>query len=92
MLCLIKWKITKPYPKLRNDLIIHLQMTVRAGRDISKGEHLSIMYTHSLWGTQARRAHLFETKKFWCFCPRCKDATEFSKFSLLFFLFLLTKV
>ena len=55
-------------------------MSVKAGRDISKGEHLSIMYTHSLWGTQARRAHLYDTKKFWCLCPRCKDATEFGKF------------
>ena len=54
-------------------------MTITAGRDISKGEHFSIMYSHALWGTQARRAHLFETKKFWCFCPRCKDATEFGK-------------
>ena len=54
-------------------------MTITAGRDISKGEHFSIMYSHSLWGTQARRAHLLETKKFLCFCPRCKDATEFGK-------------
>ena len=54
-------------------------MTITAGRDIKKGEHFSITYSHSLWGTQARRAHLFETKKFWCFCPRCKDATEFGK-------------
>ena len=61
-------------------------MTITAGRDIKKGEHFSIMYSHALWGTQARRAHLFETKKFWCFCPRCKDATEFGKqFSLMRF-------
>ena len=52
-------------------------MTAKAGRDIKKGEHLSIMYTHSLWGTQARRAHLNDTKKFWCHCIRCSDATEF---------------
>ena len=54
-------------------------MTITAGRDIRKGEHFSIMYSHSLWGTQARREHLFATKKFLCFCPRCKDATEFGK-------------
>lgn len=54
-------------------------MTVKAGKDIKKGEHLSIMYTHSLWGTQARRAHLNDAKKFWCVCPRCQDPTEFGK-------------
>ena len=57
----------------------HFQMTVKAGRDIQKGEHLSIMYTHSLWGTQARRAHLNDAKKFWCQCQRCSDFTEFGK-------------
>ena len=54
-------------------------MTVKAGRDIAKGEHLSIMYTHSLWGTQARRSHLNDAKKFWCNCNRCADPTEFGK-------------
>ena len=54
-------------------------MTVKAGRDITKGEHLSIMYTHSLWGTQARRSHLNDAKKFWCNCNRCADPTEFGK-------------
>lgn len=51
-------------------------MTVKAGRDIAKGEHLSIMYTHSLWGTQARRSHLNDVKMFWCNCKRCADPTE----------------
>lgn len=27
------------------------KITMRAGRTIRKGEHLSIMYTHMLWGT-----------------------------------------
>ena len=35
------------------------------------------MYTHSLWGTSARREHLFNAKKFWCKCKRCEDPTEF---------------
>ena len=41
-------------------LISHLlyngypQITVRAARNISEGEHLSTMYTHALWGTIAR--------------------------------------
>ena len=30
------------------------QITVRAARNISEGEHLSTMYTHALWGTIAR--------------------------------------
>jgi len=60
------------------------KMSVKAGRDIQKGEHLSIMYTHSLWGTQARRAHLNDAKKFWCQCQRCSDSTEFgTEFSTL---------
>ena len=35
------------------------------------------MYTHSLWGTWARRDHLWTSKKFWCGCKRCEDPTEF---------------
>jgi len=54
-----------------------LSITVRAGRDISEGEHISTMYTHAMWGTVARRDHLFNTKKFWCTCNRCCDVTEF---------------
>ena len=60
-------------------------MTVKAGRDIAKGEHLSIMYTHSLWGTQARRSHLNDAKKFWCNCNRCADPTEFGKIIWIFY-------
>ena len=50
---------------------------MRAGRDIKEGEHLSIMYTHSLWGSAGRREHLYSTKKFWCKCERCEDPSEF---------------
>ena len=34
------------------------------------------MYTHALWATIARRAHLLETKYFSCRCERCVDPTE----------------
>ncbi|XP_017758947.1 PREDICTED: protein msta-like [Eufriesea mexicana] len=43
---------------------------------IKKGEHLSTMYTHALWATKERRAHLLETKYFSCHCKRCADPTE----------------
>ncbi|KAK5641450.1 hypothetical protein RI129_009997 [Pyrocoelia pectoralis] len=52
------------------------KITVRAAVPIKKGEHISTMYTHALWGTQARREHLKETKYFSCNCRRCKDPTE----------------
>lgn len=51
-------------------------ITIKAAIPISKGEHISTMYTHSLWGTQARREHLRETKYFSCKCKRCEDPTE----------------
>ncbi len=42
------------------------------------------MYTHSLWGTRARREHLRSAKQFWCSCRRCADPTEFgTNFSTL---------
>lgn len=41
-----------------------------------RGEHLSTMYTHALWATKERRAHLLETKYFSCHCKRCADPTE----------------
>lgn len=65
-------------PNIRMTFNNKYHVTIRAGRDIAKGEHLSIMYTHSLWGTSARRDHLFNAKKFWCSCPRCADPTEFA--------------
>lgn len=54
----------------------HYKITVRASLPIKKGEHITTMYTHALWGTQARREHLKETKYFSCECKRCADPTE----------------
>ncbi|KRT84042.1 SET domain-containing protein, partial [Oryctes borbonicus] len=51
-------------------------VVISAGIPIEKGEHLSICYTDPLWGTPNRRHHLWETKFFWCSCPRCADPTE----------------
>jgi len=43
------------------------------------------MYSHAMWGTVARRDHLFNTKKFWCKCERCCDVSEFgSNISTIF--------
>jgi hypothetical protein len=58
----------------RGDLIIHVM------EPVLKGQHLSICYTDSLWGTANRRHHLAETKFFWCRCNRCADATEFGTY------------
>ncbi|CAB0010471.1 unnamed protein product [Nesidiocoris tenuis] len=44
--------------------------------EINGGDNLSTMYTHILWGTQARRDHLKATKYFLCKCQRCSDPTE----------------
>lgn len=52
------------------------KITMRAGRSISAGEHLAIMYTHMLWGTQMRLEHLMTNKYFTCKCQRCMDPTE----------------
>lgn len=52
------------------------RITVKAVAHIAKGENITTMYSHALWGTQARRDHLKETKYFSCFCKRCKDPTE----------------
>lgn len=51
-------------------------ISVIAGRDIKKGEHIKIMYTNMLWGTQMRHEHLQITKHFRCKCERCSDPTE----------------
>lgn len=56
----------------RNDF----KMSIIAGKDIKKGEHLKIMYSNMLWGTQMRQEHLEVTKHFLCKCDRCKDPTE----------------
>ncbi|XP_060817403.1 SET domain-containing protein SmydA-8-like [Bombus pascuorum] len=52
------------------------RITVIAVCSIQKWDHLSTMYTHALWSTRARRAHLSETKYFSCHCKRCADPTE----------------
>ncbi|CAG9856962.1 unnamed protein product [Phyllotreta striolata] len=51
-------------------------VTVRAALPIEKGDHVSSIYTHILWGTAARREHLLRTKYFGCCCKRCADPTE----------------
>jgi len=71
-------------PNVKTSFSKELQISVMAGRDIEEGEHLSIMYTHALWGTIARRDHLSISKKFWCKCQRCQDPSEFgTNFSTL---------
>lgn len=72
-------------PNVKLNYSKHFQLSIIAGRDIEEGEHLSIMYTHALWGTIARRDHLNITKKFWCCCNRCSDNTEFgTNFSTIY--------
>ncbi|CAH1964733.1 unnamed protein product [Acanthoscelides obtectus] len=56
------------------------KITVKAALPINTGEHISTMYTHCLWGTQARREHLRETKYFDCKCVRCSDPTELGSY------------
>lgn len=56
------------------------RLKMQSGKDIKKGEHLSIMYTHMLWGTQMRQEHLMINKYFICRCVRCEDPTELGSF------------
>lgn len=56
------------------------RLKMHAGKDIKKGDHLSIMYTHMLWGTQMRQEHLLANKYFICRCVRCVDPTELGSF------------
>ncbi|CAH1164666.1 unnamed protein product [Phyllotreta striolata] len=56
------------------------KITVKACLPIEAGEHITTMYTHCLWGTQARREHLKETKYFSCECRRCRDPTELGSY------------
>ncbi|XP_042235254.1 SET domain-containing protein SmydA-8-like [Homarus americanus] len=51
-------------------------LIVRALKDIPKGESLTNTYAPTLWGTQARAAHLAGSKLFTCTCERCLDPTE----------------
>lgn len=59
--------------KDRKDLF---KITVKVVVPVPKDEHITTMYSHALWGTQARRQHLKDTKYFSCRCPRCSDPTE----------------
>lgn len=52
------------------------KITVKVVIPISRTGHISTMYSHALWGTQARRQHLKDTKYFLCKCQRCSDPTE----------------
>lgn len=52
------------------------RITLLAGRDIRRGERLSIMHTHMLWGTAMRQEHLRTNRYFACRCERCADPTE----------------
>lgn len=52
------------------------RITLKVVLPILKGDHIATMYSHALWGTQARRQHLKETKHFSCKCQRCSDPTE----------------
>ncbi|KAJ8715216.1 hypothetical protein PYW08_005197 [Mythimna loreyi] len=60
-------------PKDRKDFC---KITLKAVVPIEKDNHIATMYSHALWGTQARRQHLKDTKFFACKCPRCSDPTE----------------
>ncbi|CAH4014057.1 unnamed protein product [Pieris brassicae] len=51
-------------------------MIVKAVKPIASGTEITTCYSGLLWGTPARRLHLFKTKHFWCKCERCNDATE----------------
>lgn len=59
--------------KDKNELF---RITVKVVVPVEKGNHITTMYSHALWGTQARRQHLKDTKYFACKCPRCSDPTE----------------
>ncbi|CAH0725549.1 unnamed protein product, partial [Brenthis ino] len=52
------------------------RIKIKAVVPITKGSHIATMYSHALWGTQARRQHLKDTKYFSCKCLRCSDPTE----------------
>lgn len=58
------------------DIKKQFKITLRSGRLIKAGEHLSIMYTDMLWGTAMRQHHLSTNKYFRCKCERCLDPTE----------------
>lgn len=73
--CLLEHSCT-PNCYFTFDFARNYKITMIAARDIRRGEHLSIMYTHMLWGTQMRQEHLMLNKYFICTCQRCTDPTE----------------
>lgn len=52
------------------------KITVKVVVPVVKEHHITTMYSHALWGTQARRQHLQDTKYFSCKCERCSDPAE----------------
>ncbi|XP_068618077.1 SET domain-containing protein SmydA-8 [Battus philenor] len=56
------------------------RITVKVVVPVMKDQHITTMYSHALWGTQARRQHLKDTKYFSCKCPRCSDPSELGTF------------
>lgn len=52
------------------------KLTVRAAKDIHKGEHIATCYSNITWGTQQRQQQLQEMKYFRCSCKRCEDPIE----------------
>lgn len=63
-------------PNTRHYFNSDLQMTVKAVKPIRAGTELFSCYSGLLWGTPARRTHLYKTKHFLCKCDRCSDPTE----------------
>ncbi|XP_068621601.1 SET domain-containing protein SmydA-8-like isoform X2 [Battus philenor] len=63
-------------PNTRYNYNSDLQMIVKAVKPIQAGCEIFTCYTGLLWGTPARRIHLYKTKHFLCKCERCADPTE----------------
>ncbi|CAB3234455.1 unnamed protein product [Arctia plantaginis] len=52
------------------------EIVLYGGVNISPGTHITVCYTDPMWGTEARRHHLADSKFFECTCERCSDVTE----------------
>ncbi|XP_075980478.1 SET and MYND domain containing, arthropod-specific, member 1 [Anticarsia gemmatalis] len=52
------------------------EIVLYAGVNIKPGSHITVSYTDPMWGTEARRHHLADSKFFECTCERCSDVTE----------------
>ncbi|XP_039765153.1 SET domain-containing protein SmydA-8-like isoform X2 [Pararge aegeria] len=63
-------------PNTRYTFNADSQMTVKAVKPILAGSEIFTCYSGMLWGTPARRLHLYTTKHFLCTCDRCADPTE----------------